>query len=113
MPAFSGVHPRGKTPLSDRVNGLYVVEVLEAAQRSLDAGSHMEAVCKGRWSMFDILEHVTIAEPFTLDVNVLLGVQTGRHIADHSLWIGPNARIRSGTVIYGGSQIGGRAANRA
>lgn len=41
-----------------------------------------------------------------LDPNVTLGYRTGRRIADHTLVIGADALIRSGSVIYGGSRIG-------
>ncbi|MBI3099174.1 MAG: N-acetyltransferase, partial [Planctomycetes bacterium] len=40
------------------------------------------------------------------DRNVILGARTGRPIRDHSLRVGRNARVRSGTVIYGGTSIG-------
>lgn len=47
-----------------------------------------------------------LAEPNVIDANVTLGYPTGRSIADMTLTIGPNATIRSGSVIYTGSQIG-------
>lgn len=40
-----------------------------------------------------------------VDVGVTLGYPASRG-EDHFLVIGPNARIRSGTVIYGGNRIG-------
>lgn len=49
---------------------------------------------------------VDLGEGHELDPNVTLGYPTGRRIADPALTIGPGARIRSGTVIYGGSRIG-------
>jgi acetyltransferase-like isoleucine patch superfamily enzyme len=47
-----------------------------------------------------------LGDPHEIDPGVLLGYLTGRPIEDTTLWIGPNARIRSGTVIYAGSTIG-------
>jgi acetyltransferase-like isoleucine patch superfamily enzyme len=41
-----------------------------------------------------------------VDDGVILGYPTGRSIPDRVLRIGRNARLRSGTVIYGGSIIG-------
>jgi acetyltransferase-like isoleucine patch superfamily enzyme len=49
---------------------------------------------------------IDLGEGYQLDPNVTLGYRTGRPIADHALRIGANAVIRSGSVIYGGSQIG-------
>ncbi|MBN1189300.1 MAG: hypothetical protein JXA46_06060 [Dehalococcoidales bacterium] len=40
-----------------------------------------------------------------VDEGVILGYIAGRG-ADQTLTIGPNARIREGTIIYGGSRIG-------
>ncbi len=42
------------------------------------------------------------------DTGVMLAYRTGRKIDDHTLVIGAEARIRSGTVIYGGSRIGAK-----
>lgn len=56
--------------------------------------------------MLNVAEHVSLAEPSAVDDNVALGYKTGRPIADHSLRIGPDANIRFGTVIYGGTTIG-------
>lgn len=41
-----------------------------------------------------------------IDEGVVLGYPSGRKIPDRVLQIGADARIRSGTVIYGGSKIG-------
>jgi acetyltransferase-like isoleucine patch superfamily enzyme len=49
---------------------------------------------------------VVVGAGYDLDPNVILGYRTGRKIADHSLTIGDNAVVRSGSVIYGGSRIG-------
>lgn len=43
---------------------------------------------------------------YEIDRDVLLGYPTGRHLAETALYIGPGARLRSGTVIYVGSRIG-------
>lgn len=51
-------------------------------------------------------ESVVLGDGHVIDPDVLLGYLTGRRIPDVNLHIGPNARIRSGTVIYAGSQIG-------
>ena len=47
-----------------------------------------------------------VAPECEIDEGVLLGYPTGRRIENHSLSIGPGARIRSGTVIYAGSTLG-------
>lgn len=49
---------------------------------------------------------VEIGDDPQLDPHVILGYPTGRAIGDRSLCIGPNAQIRSGSVIYGGTRIG-------
>lgn len=49
---------------------------------------------------------LTAEKPTTVDDGVTLGYPTGRPIADTELRIGPEAHIRSGTVIYVGSTIG-------
>ena len=49
---------------------------------------------------------MTLAPGYQLDPHVLIGYPPGRPVADVTLAIGPGARIRSGTVIYGGSTIG-------
>ncbi len=49
---------------------------------------------------------VLLGKDAAVDDNVLLGYRTGRKIEDHTLRIGDNACIRSGTVIYGGTTIG-------
>ncbi|MBV8881002.1 MAG: hypothetical protein JO332_13615, partial [Planctomycetaceae bacterium] len=41
-----------------------------------------------------------------IDRGVLLGYPPARKIVDASLAIGARARIRSGSVLYGGSTIG-------
>jgi acetyltransferase-like isoleucine patch superfamily enzyme len=50
--------------------------------------------------------HVTIGEGHVLDPDVHIGYSTGRKIADRTLVIGKNARVRSGSVMYAGSRIG-------
>ena len=55
---------------------------------------------------FEVHDDVILAEPYEIDPGVILGYLTGRSIEDHSLQIGAGARLRSGTVIYGGSKIG-------
>jgi acetyltransferase-like isoleucine patch superfamily enzyme len=51
-------------------------------------------------------EHVVLGEGYAIDAGVILGYRTGRRIDDLVLRIGPQARVRSGTVIYAGSTIG-------
>ena len=53
-----------------------------------------------------VLRTVLLQECYELDDGVILGYAPARPISDVTLWIGPGARIRSGTVIYGGSAIG-------
>lgn len=55
---------------------------------------------------FEVLDEVILGESFDIDPGVILGYVTGRTIEDGSLHIGAGARVRSGTVIYGGSAIG-------
>ena len=49
---------------------------------------------------------VHLDEDCDIDAGVLLGYPTGRPIADKLLLIGARARIRHGTVLYGGTSIG-------
>ena len=49
---------------------------------------------------------VILGKNAVIDDGVKLGYRTGRRIADHTLRIGDGACIRSGTVIYGGTDIG-------
>lgn len=56
--------------------------------------------------MPEILDHVRLSSPRHVDDNVILGYMTGRPIADQRLQIGPDAYLRSGTILYGGSTIG-------
>lgn len=51
---------------------------------------------------------ILLGDPCQIDPGVLLGYLTGRTIEDVTLYIGPGARIRSGSVIYAGSTIGAR-----
>lgn len=51
-------------------------------------------------------KHVIIEPPFAIDDTVQLGYFTGRPIADRSLYLGPGACVRTGSVIYAGSTIG-------
>lgn len=55
---------------------------------------------------YSIAEDVVLGDGFEIDPGVFLGYRTGRHIDNFTLRIGPNARIRLGTVIYGGTVIG-------
>ena len=47
-----------------------------------------------------------LAEPNEIDPNVTLGYPTGRSVDNMTLKIGPEATIRSGSIIYAGSTIG-------
>jgi acetyltransferase-like isoleucine patch superfamily enzyme len=47
-----------------------------------------------------------LAEPNVIDSNVILGYPTGRSVDDMTLTIGPEATIRSGSIIYAGTTIG-------
>jgi acetyltransferase-like isoleucine patch superfamily enzyme len=47
-----------------------------------------------------------IGENIMLDEGVILGYKTGRDIKRHQLVIGPNATIRSGSILYEGTTIG-------
>jgi acetyltransferase-like isoleucine patch superfamily enzyme len=49
---------------------------------------------------------VILGADVAVDDNVALGYLTGRKIKDYTLRIGDGARIRFGTVIYGGTTIG-------
>lgn len=49
---------------------------------------------------------VVMQAPKQIDDGVQLGYPTGRAIPDTTLRIGPGAYLRSGTVIYAGSNIG-------
>lgn len=51
-------------------------------------------------------KHVTIESPYTIDKTAELGYLTGRSIPNLALKIGPDAYIRSGTIIYAGSTVG-------
>lgn len=56
--------------------------------------------------MHNLPEYVTVEQPCHIDDTAMLGYLTGRSIPDLSLCLGPDANIRSGTVIYAGSTIG-------
>lgn len=49
---------------------------------------------------------VHLGDGIVLDPGVVLGRRTGRTIHDLTLCLGPEAYLRSGTVIYAGSTIG-------
>ncbi len=49
---------------------------------------------------------IPLEDDSEIDAGVVLGYPTGRAIEDRQLLIGPRARIRHGTVIYGGTSIG-------
>ncbi|MGH2515735.1 MAG: acyltransferase [Ktedonobacterales bacterium] len=51
-------------------------------------------------------ELVMLGEGCAYDPTVLLGYRTGRPVSDLTLRVGPHARLRSGTVLYGGTTIG-------
>jgi len=51
-------------------------------------------------------EKVALGEGYDIDEGVLIGYPSGGIIQSGRLIIGKNARIRSGSVIYGGSEIG-------
>ena len=57
-------------------------------------------------SPLDLHDNILLGDGCEIDPGVLLGYPTGRRIDDVTLYIGPGARIRSGTVIYAGSSIG-------
>jgi acetyltransferase-like isoleucine patch superfamily enzyme len=50
--------------------------------------------------------HVQLGEDCDIDAGVLLGYSSGRPVANKALHIGERARIRHGTVLYGGTSIG-------
>ena len=52
-------------------------------------------------------DNVILGQDCEIDPGVILGYLTGRHITDQRLQIGAGGRIRSGTVIYAGTCIGG------
>ncbi len=49
-----------------------------------------------------------LSEPIRADAGVLIGYTPGRTPKNPQLVLGPNARLRLGTIIYGGSRIGAR-----
>ncbi len=51
-------------------------------------------------------EMIMLGTEMDSDATVLIGYRTGRKIQDFTLRIGDRAQLRSGTVIYAGSQIG-------
>jgi acetyltransferase-like isoleucine patch superfamily enzyme len=50
--------------------------------------------------------HVHLGEDCNIDAGVLLGYPSGRTVSDKVLHIGERARIRHGTILYGGTSIG-------
>ena len=56
--------------------------------------------------MPETLEATILEEPNAIDESVTIGYPTGRRIADRTLRIGPDANLRSGTVVYVGTTIG-------
>ena len=56
--------------------------------------------------LFDLPDTVIIEDGHVIDRGVLLGYTPGRRVADLTLRIGAGAKVRSGTVIYAGSNIG-------
>ena len=53
-------------------------------------------------------EWVHVGDGCRIDPGVTLGYLPGRSVADRSLTIGPEAVLRTGTVIYAATQIGSR-----
>ena len=53
-----------------------------------------------------IVDNIIKGKDCNIDEGVILGYAPGRKVKDTSLSLGEGANIRSGTVIYGGSQIG-------
>ena len=56
-----------------------------------------------------VFEHdaiVQIGEPLQADPWVVIGERSGRPGVDHVGSLGPHARLRRGTILYAGSQIG-------
>ena len=51
-------------------------------------------------------DELLLGEGAVVDEGVLLGYPPDRSIADRKLRIGDGARIRAGTIIYGGSSLG-------
>jgi acetyltransferase-like isoleucine patch superfamily enzyme len=55
----------------------------------------------------NLTDQIILGDEHLIDEDVILGYLTGRKINNITLSIGKRARIRSGTVIYAGSTIGG------
>jgi len=53
-----------------------------------------------------LADNISIGRNSNVDEGVIIGYLTGRSIKDTSLKIGDNAKIRAGSVIYGGAVIG-------
>lgn len=51
-------------------------------------------------------ELIALAGPPACDPGVIIGYRPERNVADMSLTIGKNARLRTGAIIYGGTRIG-------
>lgn len=49
-----------------------------------------------------------VTEPVQADAGVLVGYRPGRTPKAPQLVLGPGARLRAGTIVYGGSRIGAR-----
>lgn len=54
-----------------------------------------------------VYPNAALGDGATLDAGVQVGYPTGRAIAERALVVGPGAMLRTGTVIYEGSRIGG------
>jgi acetyltransferase-like isoleucine patch superfamily enzyme len=52
-------------------------------------------------------DHVEVGAGLTADEGVLIGYRSGRPVPDR-LVVGPDARLRTGTILYAGSRIGAR-----
>ena len=51
-------------------------------------------------------DRISIAQPHHCDPGVVVGYAPGRKSGSGRLSIGPNATLRVGTIIYGGTEIG-------
>jgi acetyltransferase-like isoleucine patch superfamily enzyme len=49
-----------------------------------------------------------LSQPIRADAGVIIGYAPGRTPKNPQLVLGPNAKLRLGTIIYGGSRIGAR-----
>jgi acetyltransferase-like isoleucine patch superfamily enzyme len=66
----------------------------------------MDVTLGSGYSHFASADTVILGGGYDIDADAILGYPPARHLTDVVLRIGAGARIRSGTVIYGGSTIG-------